>query len=82
LVEEWYRWEEDDYPECPICKRSTPWFRPYKKDVTRIYHYTPKKGEIMAVGKCLWGCEFNAIIPLSWFGNKLIDPNNIIEEWK
>lgn len=77
----WYEWEEDDYPMCPLCKRSTPTFRPYKKGILRIEKINLPKGKVPAIGKCMWGCTFNSIVPLSWEGNKLSDPNNILKDY-
>ncbi|MHA1267924.1 MAG: hypothetical protein ACTSRS_22060 [Candidatus Helarchaeota archaeon] len=72
----WYEWNENEYPICPICKRASVTFQSYKKQAETIYHIKPPKGKILALGKCLWGCTFNAIIPKIF--TKIIDPNNIL----
>lgn len=66
MTELWYEWNKDDYPICPKCQRSRPTFKAYKKDVLRIYKLKPPKDKIPVLGKCLWGCEFNALIPKEW----------------
>lgn len=77
-TETWYRWKKWDYPICPLCKRSSILFKPYKREVLRIYNLKISDDEVPAVGRCAWGCEVNAVIPACWLGTKLSDPNGIL----
>lgn len=76
----WYRWEVDDYPVCPKCKRaSVSAFKPFKKGIEHIYGKIPE-GFIPVTATCLWGHEVKAVIPVEW-KDRVHDPNNILEDW-